>query len=103
MIENERRGKQQLLSPSFIYLSLDKRFVLLDLDAMFYRSKNERELIVAVRNLIFRECDSSPAIYTAQSHLHLIETKVCQVSFLYFGRVSLILPGTVIQRLDRIM
>lgn len=49
MIENERRGKQQLLSPSFIYLSLDKRFVLLDLDAMFYRSKNERELIVAVK------------------------------------------------------
>ena len=58
-------------------------------DTMAYGKKDERKLIISVWHQVFRTCNTSPAILTTQTGLHLVDTKISQISFIHLLRVSL--------------
>ena len=49
-------------------------------DTMAYGKKDERKLIISVWHQVFRTCNTSPAILTTQTGLHLAVTKLLQKS-----------------------
>ena len=49
---------------------------------MLYRTNDEGETIILIRHLILRQRQASPTVYTAQSHLHLVDTKIGKIGLL---------------------
>ena len=49
---------------------------------MLHGTDDEGETIILIRHLILGQRQASPTVYTAQSHLHLVDTKIGKIGLL---------------------